>query len=295
MEREISAHTGMLGLLGHPVGHSVSPYLQNRLAELHGLDLCYLAWDVEEEKLEDALRGARAMGVRGMNVTVPHKQAVRAFLAAEDESAARIGAVNTLKNEADGWHGYNTDMPGFLDALADDGVELKGRRVVVLGAGGAANAILCGVLASAPEQVLLYNRSADKAEALLGRLAPFYPGVEAAVVREAAELPAAMEGGADDWIAVQTTSLGMAPHTESKLIADNAFYSRIETGYDIVFNPADTAFMKAVREAGAGKRSFNGLKMLLYQGIRSFEIWTGAPTGRDEARSLLPEMAERIG
>ena len=294
MEREISAHTGLLGLLGHPVGHSLSPYLQNRLAEIHGLDLCYLAWDVEKDRLEDALRGAYAMGVRGMNVTVPHKQAVRAFLAAENDIAARIGAVNTLKYEADGWHGYNTDMPGFLDALAHDGVELKGRRVVVLGAGGAANAILCGVLSSAPEQVLLYNRSADKAEALLSRLAPFYPGVKAAVVRDAAELPAAMEGGADDWIAIQTTSLGMAPDVDTKLIDEPAFYCRLECGYDIVFNPRDTAFMKAVRAAGEGKRSFNGLKMLLYQGIRSFEIWTGVATGRESASELLAGMEERL-
>ncbi|MCR4641285.1 MAG: shikimate dehydrogenase [Lachnospiraceae bacterium] len=294
MEREISAHTGLLGLLGHPVGHSLSPYLQNRLAGIHGLDLCYLAFDVEQEKIGDALRGAYALEVRGMNVTVPHKQAVREYLAAEDENAVRIGAVNTLKHEEDGWHGYNTDMPGFLDALKDDGVELKGRRVVVLGAGGAANAILCGVLSSAPERVLLYNRSTEKAEALMSRLSAFYPQVEAAVVKDAADLPEAMDGGADDWIAIQATSLGMAPNVDALLIKERDFYRRIETGYDIVFNPADTAFMKAVRASGAGKRSFNGLKMLLFQGLRSFEIWTGAVTGQEDARELLSGMAERL-
>ena len=273
MSFEISAHTGLLGLLGHPVGHSRSPFIQNSLSEYFNADLRYLAYDVEPESLSDAVKGAYALKIKGLNVTVPHKQAVREFLVYEDEAAARIGAVNTLKREADGWHGYNTDMPGFLRALQSDGVDIKDKNVVVLGAGGAARAIVCGVLESKARRLVIYNRTYEKAQELAAYFSEFYPAADIFAVATVEELKETMAADGDGWIAVNTTSVGMYPDTESRLIDDPGFYRLCKTGVDIIFNPAETAFMKAVEEAGEGRRAYNGLKMLLFQGVRSFEIW----------------------
>ena len=293
-ERKITAHTKLLGLLGHPVGHSLSPCLQNRLAELAGTDQRYLAYDVDPAGLEQAVRGAWALGVQGMNVTVPFKQAVRAFLAAEDEAAAQIGAVNTLKREEDGWHGYNTDVSGFLRACDSDGVELKGQKIVLLGAGGAAYAVLYGILSRKPSSVLIYNRSPERALTLLRHMTECYPEAPVQVAADAEELLRLMRKSGEGWTAVQTTSLGMYPETEAKAVTDPEFYSLLACGVDIIFNPSETAFMKAVRESGPEKRAVNGLKMLLFQGIRSFEIWNGVQIGEEAVPELLAMMRSEL-
>lgn len=289
----IDTKTKLAGLLGHPVGHSLSPLLQNSLAEHYGIKMAYLAFDVEEGKLKEAVEGAYALGAVGLNVTVPYKQEVRAFLAAEDEAAERIGAVNTLKREADGWHGYNTDMPGFLRALDYDGVEVAGKDVVLLGAGGAANAVLCALLSRSPRRLLLYNRTPEKAHKLMERILPAYPGAEAKVAETQEELLSAMKDG-EEWIAVNTTSLGMAPDTERKLIEAGTFYGKVRTGIDIIFNPAETAFLKAVRETDPENRVYNGLRMLIFQGIRSFEIWNDLTVDDKTAESILHKAEEQL-
>lgn len=290
MSFEISAHTGMLGLLGHPVGHSRSPFIQNSLSEYFNEDLRYLAFDVEPENLGDAVKGAYALKIKGLNVTVPHKQAVREFLAFEDEAAKRIGAVNTLKREADGWHGYNTDMPGFLRALESDGVDITGKNVVVLGAGGAARAIVCGVLEKKAGKLLIYNRTYEKAAEMSRYFAQFYPEADILTASGGQELNEMMSAEGEGWIAVNTTSVGMYPDTESKLLNDPEFYRLCSVGVDIIFNPAKTAFMKAVEEAGEGRSAFNGLKMLLFQGIRSFEIWNDVEVPDELAMKIYESL-----
>ncbi|MCR5251122.1 MAG: shikimate dehydrogenase [Lachnospiraceae bacterium] len=293
-ERRITARTGILGLLGHPVGHSLSPCLQNGLAEFMGTDQCYLAYDVEPSDLEKAVEGAHALGMSGLNVTVPHKQAVREFLLKEDEVAARIGAVNTLKRREGGWKGYNTDVSGFLRACDSDGVELKGKKIVLLGAGGAAYAVLYGILSREPKRVLIYNRSVDRAQALQDHMREHFPETDLSVAFNLQELLEKMSRAGDGWVAVQTTSLGMYPETESKAVEDPAFYELLECGVDIVFNPAETAFMKAVRAAGPDKKAYNGLKMLLFQGVRSFEIWNDVSVPDEVALELLGRMRAEL-
>ena len=259
MSFEITARTGLLGLLGHPVGHSVSPFIHNRLAQHFGHDLRYLAYDVDPGDLKAAVEGAYALKVKGLNVTVPHKQAVRAFLTSEDEAAARIGAVNTLKREADGWHGYNTDMPGFMRALKSDGVDLKGRKAVVLGAGGAARAVVCAVIESGADKLFIYNRTYERAKALADDILAIYPDADVVCASSSDALTGLMRAEGEQFVAINTTSVGMHPDTDAKLIDDSCFYELCDTGVDIIFNPVKTQFMKAIRSAGDGKRACTGV------------------------------------
>lgn len=293
MSFEINARTVLLGLLGHPVAHSVSPYLQNRLAELCGLNQRYLAFDIaDEEALEDAVWGGHAMGVKGFNVTVPYKKAVMDFLEETDPIAEKIGAVNTLKWEETGWHGYNTDMPGLLRALAYDGVEIQGKNVVMIGAGGAANAALCAALEGGAAQVLILNRTVAKAEALAEQFGRSYPFVPIRCMGMKEDFVSYMESCGEGWIALQTTSVGMHPDVNGLPVSGDDFYKLLSVGYDIIFNPEETAFMKKVKEQGG--EAYNGLRMLLFQGIRSYEIWNDVTIGDEIAEEVLRGMQEAL-
>ncbi len=326
-EYTIDTATKLYGLIGHPVAHSRSPYLQNELIRRASVNARYLAFDVQGGSPEMTLRGAYDMGVGGFNVTVPYKQAVMPFLAKIDEKAALIGAVNTLKYEENGWHGFNTDMPGLMRAFAHDGVSLKGRNVVVLGAGGAANAAVCAAAECGAATILILNRTEEKAALLCERFGEQYPAVRfeygaidtESVLRKMSMIDNSTDtmvraiserddtetydraesikdktetGEAKTWIALQTTSVGMHPKTDAAVIENSEFYRRIEVGYDIIFNPLKTHFMELTEAAGG--KAYNGLKMLLFQGIRSFEIWNDVHVDDTFAEELLAGMLRTL-
>ena len=247
----INTATRLAGLLGHPVGHSVSPYLQNALAKKYGINMAYLGFDIAEGQLENAVKGGQAMNAIGFNVTVPYKKEVMKLLAGVDPVAGKIGAVNTLKLEPDGYHGYNTDMPGFGRALDYAGIAVEGRNVVVIGTGGAANAVLCSLLEKGAKNVLLLNRTVEKAEDLADRFRNDYPdrriftaplidteksaGTGALAGQYSGMKPyiRTMESiSTDKWIAVQCTSVGMSPKTDAAPIEDNVFYEKIDAAFD---------------------------------------------------------------
>ncbi|MCR5126753.1 MAG: shikimate dehydrogenase [Lachnospiraceae bacterium] len=289
MSFEINARTELLGLLGHPVAHSVSPALQNSLAEACGLNQRYLAFDIaDEEALEDAVWGGHAMGVRGFNVTVPYKKAVMEYLEEIDPIAKKIGAVNTMKWEENGWHGYNTDMPGLLRALAYDGVEIQGKNVVLIGAGGAANAALCAALEGGASKILILNRTVSRAEELAEQFNKEYPFIPIRCMGLSEDYVSYMKESGKEWIALQTTSVGMHPDVNGLPVSGDDFYELLSVGYDIIFNPEETAFMKQVKIHGG--RAFNGLRMLLFQGIRSYEIWNEVSITDTVARDILVKM-----
>ena len=296
MPANINTKTRLAGLIGHPVGHSVSPYLQNFLAEKYEINMAYLGFDIAEGKLEDAVKGGLAMNAIGFNVTVPYKKDVMEYLTGVDPVAEKIGAVNTLKLEADGYHGYNTDMPGFGRALDYAGIDVKNRCVVMIGAGGAANAVLCSLLEKGAKNVLLLNRTVEKAKALAERFRSDYPDSRIYTGSlDGTEKP--YIGAMDDistekWIAIQCTSVGMSPKTDESPINDNSFYERLDAAFDIIFNPEETMFLKKAREHGA--KVSNGLGMLMFQGIRSFEIWNSLDVSDDIADELLSGMRDAV-
>ncbi len=285
--REIDGRTRTCGLLGCPVEHTLSPVIHAALAELTGINLAYLPFRVEKEALGDAVRGAHALNVLGLNVTVPHKERVLPFLDGIDPLAERIGAVNTLVRTEKGYRGYNTDMPGLYRAMVSDGVQVDGESVIILGAGGVARAVAF-MLADRAEKILLLNRTVEKAAAIAQEVNAF-TGLETASAMPISDYEKLAGGG---YIVVQATNVGMYPDTDSVVISDKAFYEKVRIGYDLIFNPADTLFMRKVREAGG--LSHNGLKMLLYQGIIAYELWNNVKITEEQALWVYDRLKERI-
>lgn len=245
----------------------MSPLLQNLYAKRTGVDLAYVPFRVEEERLLEAVNGAYALNLLGLNVTVPHKQQVMKYLKEIDETAADIGAVNTLVRVEGGFKGYNTDVPGLLRAVKEAGIELKDRECILIGAGGAAKAAAYMMVKEGAAVIYLLNRSADRAESLaawVNRLA----GREAVKPMALSDYGSIPDG---KYLAIQSTSVGMHPNTEEAPIEDPAFYGKISEAVDCIYTPAETKFMKYVRAAGG--RAYNGLNMLLYQGVISYELW----------------------
>lgn len=284
----IDGHTRIYGLIGNPVGHTASPVIHNTLAELYGHNLVYGAFPVAQD-LKKAVEGAYALGIGGLNVTVPYKVEVIPFLASVDAEAAKIGAVNTLVRTEGGYRGYNTDLPGLYRAMQDDRVALTGEQVIVLGAGGVARSAAMLAASRGAAAVYLLNRTLAKAEEVAGEVAALYPACRL----QAMELKDYPELAGQKYLCIQATNVGMSPETDRAVLEDRDFYALVHTGYDLIFRPPETRFMKLVREAGG--RSYNGLKMLLYQGIIAYELWNGVDVSGEHAAAVYRRMKEAMG
>ncbi|MCI8528870.1 MAG: shikimate dehydrogenase [Lachnospiraceae bacterium] len=267
---KINGNTRTCGLIGNPVEHTMSPAIHNTLAKAMGENLVYVPFHVREGCLEDAVRGAYGLNLLGLNVTVPYKSQVIPFLKEIDPLAQTIGAVNTLVRVEGGYKGYNTDMPGLYCAMCKDGVSIEGEKVLILGAGGVARAVAILTAKKGAAEIILLNRTVERAvqvakevNVLTGRSA-----ARAMSLEDYVSLP---EG--EKYLAIQATNVGMFPDTEKAVIEDKEFYKKVHTGYDLIFNPARTRFMALVQENGG--RAYNGLKMLLYQGVIAYEYWVG--------------------
>lgn len=276
MTLKIDGRTRVYGVIANPVEHSMSPLLQNMYAERSGQNFQYVPFKVQKEDVEAAVRGAFALNVQGMNVTVPHKQAVMEYLTDIDETAAAIGAVNTLVRTETGYKGYNTDVPGLLRAMTEVGIRIKGRACIILGAGGAAKAAAYMLAKEGAEKIYLLNRSLERAI----DLAAYVNGLFEKQIVYPLALSNYGKIPKGKYLAIQTTSVGMYPHTEAAPIEDAAFYEYIEDAVDAVYTPAKTRFMQLVENAGG--YAVNGLSMLLYQGVISFELWNPGVTVADE-------------
>lgn len=281
---EINGKTRTCGLIGNPVEHTLSPMIHNTLAKLSGHNLIYVPFPVEPGRLDQAIAGADALNLLGLNVTVPYKSEVINSLREIDDLARNIGAVNTLVRTDGGYKGYNTDMEGLYRAMVSEGVRIAGEQIVLLGAGGAARAVayLCAVKGA--DKVYMLNRTLSKAESVAEE-------VNRAMGREAI-VPMFTEDyeklPAGKYLAVQGTSVGLAPHTEDVVIADEAFYDKIHTGVDLIYNPWETKFMRLV--CSHGGKAYNGLKMLLYQGIIAYELWNQVDISEESAQIVYEKL-----
>lgn len=298
----IDGKTKVCGLIGYPVGHSVSPVIHNTLAEIYGRNLVYVPLPVEPGKLRQALEGAEAFGFAGMNVTVPHKSGVIPCLKEIDPLAKRIGAVNTLVPVRGGYKGYNTDMPGLYRAMCADGVQIAGEDVIVLGAGGVARAIVFLLLEKGAGHVYILNRSRERAQNLtdeVNSVAKAYRKKEQAGCGDHSFATAyGLEGYREldqnrKYLVIQATNVGIYPHTEQAVIEDGAFYKLVKIGYDVIFNPATTRFMALVRQAGG--EAYHGLKMLLYQGLIAWELWNDMQVSEEAAEEIYRKMETALG
>ncbi len=287
----ISATTTLVGLIGWPVSHSVSPAMHNAAFAALGLDWRYLPLPVDPAlpgAVGDAVRGMRALGMRGINVTVPHKQAVLPFLDRIAPAAQAMRAVNTIIVGADGaLIGDNTDAPGFIADLRAHGVEPAGRHVLVLGAGGSARAIVYGLAQAGAGHITIANRSAARAYQLLDDLRPFLGATTGAVVT----LPEGLRDVADATLIVNCTSLGMTPHADTTPWPHELPLRADQIVYDLVYNPAETLLLQQARAAGA--HAIGGLGMLIWQGALAFEHWTGKSAPVATMRAAAEEQMRR--
>ncbi len=270
----ITSRTRVVGVMGWPVAHSLSPAMHNAAFQALGLDWAYIPLAVPPDKLVAAVAGAAALGLAGVNVTIPHKQAVMDLVDEMTPAARAIGAVNTLRFNGR-ISGDNTDWTGFLNALRDVGHDPTGQRAVILGAGGAARSIVYA-LASVHASVAVYNRSVGRAEEIVDGLNQVFPDGQL----EAYPLDSlAQELDRYPQLIVNTTSLGMAPRTEGTPWPAGLPIPAYATVYDLVYNPLATRFLKSAKAAGA--RAVDGLGMLVHQGAQAFTLWTGVEPPTD--------------
>ena len=256
----IDAQTELYGVIGNPVRHSLSPAIHNGAFTRLGWNAVYLAFEVKN--IEEALRGARGLGVKGLSVTVPFKTEVIPFLDKVERLAAKIGAVNTIAHRGEKLIGYNTDWVGALEAL-EERIHLKGKRIVLLGAGGAARAIGFG-LRKRDYPVTVVNRSKERGEALSKELRCAYLPLSSLARMKAGELEAE--------IVINATSLGMYPREKETPIPKELLKEGMVV-MDIVYQPLRTRFLREAE--GKGCVTIEGLEMLIRQGMAQFEIWTG--------------------
>lgn len=286
----ISGRTRICGIFGHPVEHSFSPAMHNAAFNAAGLDFAYVPFPVEPDHLPAAVEAVKALGLVGVNVTIPHKKAVLPLLDDLTDEARLIGAVNTVVNRSGRLHGNNTDGRGFLRSISEKaGFTPAGKVVLILGAGGAARAVAIQLALAGAKRLLLANRSHARA----GELASFIAektGVKTELVpwpkREFETLPVDALLGSD--LIVQTTPLGMHPNHEETIPLPFDRFRPGQVVCDLVYNPVETLFL---RKAGlAGATVVDGLGMLLYQGALAFELWTGMAAPVEVMRKALKEV-----
>lgn len=257
----LSGHTRLALVIGDPVRHSLSPAIHNAAFAACGLDWVFLACEVPEGRVPEALAGASAMGVQGLSVTMPHKAAVAAAVDELSPTARRLGAVNCVARDGERLVGHSTDGDGFIDALADEaGWSPDGSRCVVLGAGGAARAVVLALTGAGAAEVAVVNRTAQNAVAAAA------PAGGRGRVAEAAEV-----GGFD--LVVNATPLGMTGHGGAAMPLDPALLHPGQILVDLVYDPVETALLAAARDRGVA--AFGGVRMLVHQAARAFELWTG--------------------
>lgn len=285
---QINGHTKTLAVIGNPIEHTLSPVIHNELARIYGHNLVYLPYRVEQD-VEGAVRGAQALQFAGMNVTVPHKTEVIKYVKEVDAFASRIGAVNTLVPIEGGFKAYNTDIPGLYRGMQSDGVQIKGEEIIILGAGGAARSVAILALDKGAKHVYMLNRTLAKAQTVADEVNAF-AGFDFVTAMELTDYPK-LKGR--KYLCIQATSVGLHPKVEDVVIAEEAFYDMVHTGYDLIYNPCRTRFMSLVEAHGG--QAFNGLKMLLYQGIIAYELWNGISVSEEVAQHVLDCMREAMG
>ena len=272
--REITGHTQLTGLLGSPVSHSISPMMHNEAFRQLNLDYVYLAFDVGIEHMESAVNGLRSLNVRGFNVTMPGKNIMPSLCDKLTPAAEICSAVNTVVNDNGILTGYTTDGIGYMRAAQDAGHNIIGKKMTLLGAGGAATAIFVQAALDGVSEISIFNnrsKNFERAKNMIHKLTErtscrirLYDYEDESVLRR--EIM-------DSAILVNGTSVGMAPDTNHSIITDCTMFHKNLVVSDIIYNPRETLLMKLAKEAGC--QTFNGLYMLLYQGAEAFRLWTG--------------------
>lgn len=286
MAERITGHTELIGLMAYPIRHSSSPAMQNEAFAKLGLDYAYLAFEVDNDSLEDAITGLRALRMRGSNVSMPNKTVVHKYLDKLSPAAEMCGAVNTIVNDDGVLTGHITDGIRYMAALKDNHIDVIGKKMTIVGAGGAATAIEIQAALDGVAEMSIFNVK-DK----------FWSNAEDTVKKinektsckatlyDLADLDRLKEEIADSYLFANATGMGMKPLEGQTYIPDKSFFRPDLIVTDVVYFPRETAMLKMAKEVGC--KTMNGLGMMLFQGSAAFELWTGQPMPIEHMKEVL--------
>ncbi|MEE5987970.1 shikimate dehydrogenase [Ligilactobacillus equi] len=287
MER-IDGHTLLIGLMAYPIRHSMSPTMHNHAFAKLGLNYAYLAFEIDNEKLEKAVDAIRTLDMRGSNVSMPNKQKILPYLDKLSPASEMTGAVNTIVNDNGVLTGYTTDGTGFMKSLEDEGLNIIGKKMTLAGAGGAGTPIAIQAALDGVAEIAIFNRENDP------QWEQAKKNVE--IINEKTDCKATLhrledqedfkQAIADCDIYCDATGVGMKPLEDMSLVNDPSWFHKDMIVYDTVYAPRETKLMKVAKEAGV-KHVFNGLGMMLEQGAEAFKLWTGEDMPVDYIRELL--------
>lgn len=280
----ITSKTQLVGLFGHPVSHSQSPMMHNAAFAQMGLGFAYVAFDVDPADLEDAVRGIRALGLKGINVTIPHKVAIMPMLDEIDPLAKRIGAVNTVVINDGRLIGYNTDGMGYVRSLVEEtGIVLDQQIVTMVGAGGAARAVAFTLAEKGVKEIRIMNRSRERAQILAEHVGTIVP-------TKIVEQADGMDAIADSSLLINTTSIGMLPNVQEMPVPSEWLHKKL-TVSDLIYNPLETRLLGEARAIGATVHS--GVGMFVNQGALAFELWTGQEAPTETMREIVLQQLKK--
>lgn len=283
----ITGYTQLTGLLGSPVKHSISPMMHNTSFQALGLDFVYLCFDVNEETLEDAVKGLRTLHVKGFNLTMPNKNKILEYLDELSPAARLIGAVNTVENREGKLIGHNTDGIGFMRAVREQDIDVAGKCITLMGIGGAATAICTQAALDGAGRIYVFARMTSKylprMKELIRRLKK-ETGCEI-LLCDNEDKDRLKKSLRESVLLVNATSVGMAPDEEGCILPGKDYLHEGLAVGDIVYNPWETRLLRMAKEAGC--KGFNGYAMLLYQGAEAFRIWTGKEMPVEVVREKL--------
>jgi|SRR5690606_1536558 len=285
MKNTFHLNTKLLGLIGHPIKQTYSPFIHNVAVQMKKMDYIYLPFDVPAANLRNALKGMVALNIKGFNVTIPHKENIIQYLNNVSEEASIIGSVNTVVNELGKLNGYNTDVDGILATLMPYKKEISGKEICVVGAGGAARAVIYSLIRHfKPKKIYIINRTEQRAEALKN----YFAAKMKFTSIKTRELfpPDLVKIFSGSKLIVNATSVGMFPENDDVITTLEDSFTKDQLVFDLVYNPPETRLLQLAASKGA--IVLDGLKMLVHQAAKSFELWTGEKVPVDELhRSLM--------
>lgn len=283
IESRVTGNSRLAGLIGNPVGHSISPQLHNTISKYVGIDMVYVPFKVEKTELENAVKGLKAIDIVGFNVTIPYKKEIMKYIDINSKEALLMGAVNTVKNIGGRLYGYNTDAEGFVRSFKEEaGTGFENKKVVLIGAGGTARAIAVKTAMEGAGRIYIVNRTIERALDIADIVNNNIERICEAFDPDEAEAAGIFSKGD---IIINTTPLGMYPDVDKSPVRDSVKFSDRQIVYDVIYNPEKTKFLADAEKCGC--KTINGFGMLIYQGIYAYEIWTGVKIPEKLVKEIL--------
>lgn len=293
IEEFVNGKTKILGIIGNPVSHSLSPFIHNSISMKTDSQYIYVPFHVKSGMVNDAIKGAYALNIQGLNVTVPYKKDVMPHLCYADKQAKAAGAVNTLKYTENGYEGYNTDITGIINTFKYAGVDMEGKAAIIIGAGGSACAAAVALCEMGAKSIVIVNRTIETAKKLAKNVAKYYNTDIECISFEEMESFETMEAVKNAHAMIQTTTLGFGEQKDLSPIANKLLFDGISFVFDIIYTPWETVFIKDAKEKGC--KVVNGFDMLVFQAIASYEIWSAKKFDEKFILSLKNELLFSIG